>query len=90
MLGTAIRIRDRVTAAIALLAARLLFPIFIPFSVCNSIPFWSSNILMKGIFTQLAAATAANGTNRHTRGGAFRNSRFRLRAVITAPPVAIP
>lgn len=62
-------IRDNVTVAIACLAARLLWPTFVPSSVCNSIPFWSSVTLMRGMFTQLAAATAANGTNRPASGG---------------------
>ena len=39
ILGEAISIRDNVTVAIACLAARLLWPTFVPSSVCNSIPF---------------------------------------------------
>lgn len=69
MLGEAISIRDNVTDVIASLAACLLLPTFVPSSVCNSIPFWSSVILIRGMFTQLAAAIAANGTSRPANGG---------------------
>jgi len=39
MLGEAISIRDNVTLVIACFAARLLWPIFTPSAVCNSMPF---------------------------------------------------
>lgn len=40
------------------------------------------------MLTQLAAATAQNGTKRPTNGGAFLTKLFRPRAVANAPEVA--
>lgn len=42
-----------------------------------------------GMLTQLAAATAQNGTKRPTMAGAFLTAAFSVNAVASAPPVAI-
>jgi len=44
--------------------------------------------LITGILTQLAAATAQNGTNLPINGGAFLTKLFKPIAVDKAPPVA--
>lgn len=88
MLGDAMSILESTTEVIACRAASLLLPTFSPSSVNSSIPSWSSVILISGMLTQLAAATAANGTRRPANAGPRAAKRFRVRAVKTAPVVA--
>ena len=45
-------------------------------------------VLTSGMLTQLAAATAAKGTNLPIRGGAVLTNELSPRAVTRAPPVA--
>ena len=54
----------------------------------NSLPFLSSNCRIKGMLTQLAAATAQKGTNRPIKGGECLTKEFSPKAVAKAPPVA--
>ena len=46
--------------------------------------------LIIGMLTQLAAATAQNGTNLPINGEAFLTKLFKPSAVVKAPPVANP
>ena len=52
-------------------------------------PSWISVDRMNGKLTQLAAATAANGTRRPKRGGMRRANELRRRAVAVADEVAM-
>ena len=54
----------------------------------NNLPFLSSNCLIKGMFTQLAAATAQKGTNLPINGGECLTKELSPIAVAKAPPVA--
>ena len=52
------------------------------------LPFLSSNCRIKGMLTQLAAATAQKGTNRPIKGGECLTKELSPKAVAKAPPVA--
>jgi len=69
-------------------AAILDSPILSPDSVKTVIPFCSSPILIKGRLILLATATDVKGTSLPTRGGRDLDKWLRLRAVVSAPPVA--
>lgn len=73
----------------ALEAARDDSPTLLPFSSYIGIPCINSLLLVQGRFIQSAAASAANGTNRPPIGGNFFTMLLRVRALVTAPPVAI-
>ena len=52
------------------------------------LPFLSSSCRIKGMFTQLAAATAQKGTNLPINGGECLTKELSPIAVAKAPPVA--
>lgn len=60
--GAAIKIRDNTTCEMPLTAANRLLPISFPFSSWTLTPSINSFCRINGMLTQLAAATAANGT----------------------------
>ena len=86
--GEAIPIRLRMTWVMPHLAAVDDFPTTFPFSSVRGIPSLISCILINGMLTQLAAATAAKGTKRPTRAGIDFVRLFRPKAVTRAPEVA--
>lgn len=55
----------------------------------RNLEFLAYCIRIIGMLIQFAAATATRGTNRPTKGFIFFVSRFNVRAVVNAPPVAI-
>jgi len=86
--GAAMPILDKVTIDIPVLAAVTLSPTLTPSSVSSIIPCWSSILLISGILTVLAAATAQNGTSLPTNGGRFFVKEFNPRAAVRAAVVA--
>lgn len=76
------------TMVIPVLAAILLCPTCLPSSVSSMIPSWSSSLLISGMLTLLATATAQNGTSLPTSGGKFLVRELRPRAAVRAALVA--
>lgn len=86
--GDAITILENTTLAMAFRAAAFDSPILFPSSSVTGIPLNNSVCRIRGMFTQFAAATAANGTNLPIKGGADLVRWFNPRATATAPVVA--
>lgn len=89
MPGAAMVIREITTWAMPMAAALWEWPTSLWFLSCTEMPWMSSCCRIIGILTQFAAATAAKGTQRHTKGGALFVHMFMPTAVATAVVVAV-